>query len=133
MTKEETRRNALVMLAAADGLKIECCPIDDKVLNPGWRAVTQEPGWVWHRFKYRIKPIENKIREVTPEELKSIKMLGKIIKSKEYGSTHFTTVIDTDPSMESIDQMAELFYFLDTKNMRWVEWHELEDTAECPK
>lgn len=128
MTKEETRQNALVMLAAADGLEIEICPIDDKVLNPGWRACTQDPSWLWHRFKYRIKPIENEIREVTPEELKAVKMLGKIIKSKEYGSTHLMTVIDTDTSIEHLDSMDELFYFLDTKNMRWVEWDELEDT-----
>jgi len=52
MTPEQAREAAAVMLAFADGKKIECKPINN---SDPWNKV-DEPIWNWYRMKYRVAP-----------------------------------------------------------------------------
>lgn len=61
MTPEQLREAAAVMLAAADGKKIEHREYE----HEPWRdsgSLHLHISWNWNRFQYRIKPEPRKVR-----------------------------------------------------------------------
>ena len=55
MTREEARKTAEVMLAYADGKKIEYKPVGIKGIQY-WNTIDGAPVFNWHENSYRIKP-----------------------------------------------------------------------------
>ena len=51
MTTEETRQAAEVMLAFAEGKKIE---LRSHNMGGKWIPATPEPTWSWHTVEYRV-------------------------------------------------------------------------------
>lgn len=57
MNKQETAEAIKVMQAFVDGEEIQLCePLSKLDSQVNWRDLTGEPGWVWHKFQYRIAP-----------------------------------------------------------------------------
>ena len=75
MTREQAREAAAVMLAWADGKKVEF-----KCISMDWMR-TDTPEWNWIAYNYRIKPTA-KLRPWTADEVP----LGCILKTKSTNS-----------------------------------------------
>ena len=53
MTRDEAKEAAMVMLAYANGKKIQC---NDNHLGNGEWVTTDNPSFNWDKYAYRIKP-----------------------------------------------------------------------------
>ena len=96
MTREEARKAAEVMLAYADGKKIEYKPVGIKGIQY-WNTIDGDPVFNWHENSYRIKP-ESKHRpfkdaEECWQEMQKHQPFGWI-KDKEDG--HYTLITCVD-------------------------------------
>ena len=109
MTREETKKCIEIMQAYVDGAEIEG---RNKCENK-WLPATS-PSWDWIVFDYRKKTQPTK---VTEEEKILLKMIGKIVKTKDTG--YISLVTGGNP-----EALKSNFYFLNIETQEWEDWSE---------
>jgi len=109
MTREGSKEAAKIMLAHANGKKIEFRWRG----SSNWMEMDGNPNWNWEGYQYRIKPQQTSI-PATEEEIVLVKGVV-FIKDKKTNIIEPTFVYPTN-----ID--SEKYFLLNQVNMVWEDW-----------
>jgi len=113
MTREETINSAEIMLAHAEGKKIEYRARGAST----WVEMNGNPNWNWDSYQYRIKPQQVSI-PATENEMELIALIGRIVKNKD---DNFIDIIQKVTN-GTAKALKNNFWFYNPDTKCWEDW-----------